>query len=58
MILELFFRPPWWVHVLLWTPLTLLLSLMLLRPFKAVLFALQWKNKAGEARFEDQPPPG
>lgn len=56
MILELFLRPPWWVHVLLWTPITLLLSMWLLRPFKAVLFALQWKNKAGEARFEDLPP--
>jgi uncharacterized protein (DUF983 family) len=56
MILELKVRPPWFVHVLLWVPLTFILSMTLLRPFKATLFALQWRHKAGEARFEDQPP--
>jgi uncharacterized protein (DUF983 family) len=56
MITELFFHPPWWVHGLLWVPAIFALSIWLLRPFKALLFALQWKNKAGEARFEDRPP--
>ena len=27
--------------------------MFLLRPFKATLFALQWKHKAGEAKFEE-----
>ena len=55
MLTELFFRPHWIVHLLLWVPLTFILSMWLLRPFKSLLFALQWKNKAGEARFHDQP---
>jgi len=46
------FEPPYWVHALLWTPVTLGLSLWLLRPFKAVLLALQFKNKAAEARLD------
>jgi uncharacterized protein (DUF983 family) len=57
MLTELFFRPHWIVHVILWVPATFALSMLFLRPFKSLLFALQWKNKAGEARFEDLPPP-
>lgn len=55
MITELAFRPHWVVHLLLWPPITVALSMALLRPFKATLFALQWRNKAGEARLKDQP---
>lgn len=47
------FDPPVWVHLVLWGPVILLLSLWLLRPFKSLLFALQWKNKAEEARWEE-----
>jgi uncharacterized protein (DUF983 family) len=54
MILELAMSPPGWVHVLIWPPVTFGFCLALLRPFKATLFALQWKNSAGEARFEDR----
>jgi len=53
MFTELAFSPPGWVHFLIWPPITLAFCLALLRPFKATLFALQWKNRAGEARFED-----
>lgn len=42
---EVSFEPPLWVHVLLWFPLILVLSLGLLRPFKAVLIALQYRHK-------------
>jgi uncharacterized protein (DUF983 family) len=55
MIFELAFSPPAWVHALIWPPVTFAFCIALLRPFKATLFALQWKNKAGEARFEDLP---
>lgn len=51
MILELAFAPPVWLHVLIWPPVTLAFCLTLLRPFKATLFALQWRNNAGEADF-------
>jgi uncharacterized protein (DUF983 family) len=53
MVFELVVSPPIWVHVLLWVPAIVVVCLMLLRPFKATLFALQWKHKAGEAKFED-----
>lgn len=43
---ELTWSPPEWVHLLLWTPVTLVLSLLLLRPFKATLIALQYRHKA------------
>lgn len=46
-------RPPMWVHLALWLPLTIILSLALIRPFKGVLIALQFHNKAREARPDD-----
>ena len=45
---ELRFEPPIWVHLLLWTPLTLGGSLAMLRPFKATLIALQFRHKASQ----------
>jgi uncharacterized protein (DUF983 family) len=53
MFFEFRLRPPGWVHILIWPPVTLALCLWLLRPVKALLFALQWKHKAGEARLQD-----
>ena len=40
--------PPWWVHVLLWTPLTIGLTIGLLRIAKGLLVALEFRNDAGE----------
>ena len=53
MLFELAVSPPAWVHALIWLPTILIFCMMLLRPFKAILFALQWHNKAEEARWED-----
>lgn len=50
--LELAMEPPWWVHVLLWVPLTLVLTLALLRFAKAMLVALEYKNEARLGRSE------
>lgn len=47
--LELAFSPPIWLHMMLWTPLILAGAIALLRPFKAILIALQFRHKAGEA---------
>jgi len=38
------FHPPPFVHLLLWLPATVILSLALLRPFKATLIALQYQR--------------
>jgi uncharacterized protein (DUF983 family) len=50
---ELNFRPPYWMHALIWLPVTVGLCLVLLPPFKATLFALQYRNQAGEGRRVD-----
>jgi len=45
---EVAFEPPYWLHMALWGPLILVGSLLLLRPFKATLVALQYRHRAGE----------
>ena len=53
---EIAYQPPYWIHIVLWLPLISGLGIGLLRPFKATLAALQYVNKAAEARLdEDQP---
>ena len=42
------FNPPPYVHLILWIPTTLILSLALLPPFKGVLINLQFSNDAHE----------
>ena len=53
LLVELAYAPPTWVHIALWFPLTALLVGAMLRPFKGVLFALQYKNKAQEGRLDE-----
>ncbi len=50
---EFRFRPPIWLHLVLWLPGTLILSLALMRPLKGVMLAAQFMNKAAEARSDD-----
>jgi uncharacterized protein (DUF983 family) len=40
---EAAYAPPYWLHFLLWTPLTLGLSLGLLQPVKGAVIAMQWQ---------------
>ena len=42
---ELAYEPPFWVHAVLWVPLILVGALVLLRPFKATLIALQFRHR-------------
>ena len=51
LITEVAWQPPYWVHFALWLPLGLILPLVLLRPFKGVLMALQYRHKAAEGRL-------
>ena len=55
MFFEFALRPPAWLHIIIWPPLTFAFCLLFLRPVKALLFALQWKHKAGEGRVEEGP---
>lgn len=49
---EALFHPPPFVHLLLWLPSTVILSLLLLRPLKATMVALQYHNRSGEGRLD------
>lgn len=51
--LELRVGPPWWVHVLLWPPVVAGAVVLSLRVSKGALIALEYRNKAREARSED-----
>ncbi|MGQ7792936.1 DUF983 domain-containing protein [Faunimonas sp. B44] len=39
---EMVHAPPIWVHMVLWLPLTVALSLLLMRPVKGAVVGLQW----------------
>ncbi len=39
---ETHYAPSYWVHLALWLPLTLIMSLGLLQPTKGLVVALQW----------------
>jgi uncharacterized protein (DUF983 family) len=48
---QLSFDPPFWVHILLWVPLTTALVIGLLRVAKAALLSLEFTNRAREGRL-------
>ena len=50
--LQLSLEPPWWVHVLLWVPLTTLGVIGGLRLAKAALLWSEYRQKAGDAGRE------
>ena len=49
---EFSFHPPVWVHLIVWLPATLILSLGLMRPLKGAMLAAQFMNRASEARHD------
>lgn len=50
---EIAFRPPIWLHLVIWLPATLILCLALVRPFKGLMIAAQFANRASESRSDD-----
>lgn len=50
-VVQLQLAPPFWVHILLWAPVTLGLVLGLLRIAKGALIALEYRNRAREGRL-------
>ncbi|PKP78167.1 MAG: hypothetical protein CVT81_05940 [Alphaproteobacteria bacterium HGW-Alphaproteobacteria-3] len=49
---EVTWSPPYWVHAMLWIPLTLALTIGLIRPLKGWLVAQQYRHRAEEGRLE------
>ncbi len=49
---EVLYSPPYWVYAVIFLPLTLIVSLGLLRPAKGLMIGLQYRNKAEEGRLE------
>lgn len=49
---EFAYHPPFWLHAVLWGPLILAVTILPLRPMKALMVALQFRNKASEGRLE------
>jgi uncharacterized protein (DUF983 family) len=45
---EFRYEPPWWVHVVIWGPLTVGLAVWLLRVMKALLIAQQYTHRSTE----------
>ncbi|QNA83750.1 DUF983 domain-containing protein [Sphingomonas sp. So64.6b] len=46
-LLEAAFHPPSWVHIALWVPLVILLSIGLIQPAKGGVIAYQWWHGMG-----------
>jgi uncharacterized protein (DUF983 family) len=51
--LELAWRPPFWVHIVLWVPITAAAVIWGLRAGKGALLAAEYQRKAGEAGGSD-----
>jgi uncharacterized protein (DUF983 family) len=53
LLLDSAVRPPFWVHVIIWVPVTAALTVITLRMAKAALLASEYRNKAHEAGKDD-----
>ncbi|ODT31240.1 MAG: hypothetical protein ABS35_05335 [Kaistia sp. SCN 65-12] len=51
--MEVNINPPFWVHLVIWLPLTVVLALTALRLIKGVLLTLQYSRQAAEGRLDD-----
>jgi uncharacterized protein (DUF983 family) len=49
-LLDIAIRPPFWVHVIIWVPVTAVLVIGFLRAAKGAMLALEFRNHAGEAK--------
>ena len=56
LILQVSASPPFWVHIILWVPITTALVIFCLRASKAALLILEYRNKAREGRISGAMP--
>ncbi|MGF1593185.1 MAG: DUF983 domain-containing protein [Kiloniellaceae bacterium] len=50
---EFTFEPPWWLHMVVWSPLVVIVALALLRPMKGMLIAQQFRHHASDSGTVD-----
>ncbi len=51
-MLDIAVRPPFWVHVIIWVPLTIVMVVLSLRVAKGALLVSEYRNRAGEGSLE------
>lgn len=51
MLVEVYVHPPFWLHALLWVPLTFAAVIYGLRAAKGWLFLTEWQRQAHEGRL-------
>jgi len=44
LVVEVAYAPPYWLHAVLWLPLTIALAIGLLQPIKGAIVGWQWAN--------------
>ncbi len=54
MALQASFSPPVWLHMMIWTPVVIVLSILGLRFSKGVMIALQFQTKARQGELGDE----
>lgn len=52
LVVEVNFKPPLWLHAVLWTPAIIGGSIALLRPAKGLIVAMQYLHDAGEGKLD------
>jgi uncharacterized protein (DUF983 family) len=53
-LLDVAARPPFWVHVIIWVPLTVLMVVLSLRVAKGALLVSEYRNQAGEGQTKGE----
>ena len=48
LMVDSIFRPPFWLHVIIWVPFTAAMTVVSLRVAKGALLASEHRNRAGE----------
>ncbi|HEY1124411.1 MAG TPA: DUF983 domain-containing protein [Sphingobium sp.] len=56
LMLQLGAHPPFWVHIILWVPITTALVILCLRTSKAALLILEYRHQAREGRISGAAP--
>mgnify|MGYP001764935243 CR=1 FL=1 len=53
-LLEIYVHPPFWVHAIIWVPLTIVLVILSLRVSKGALLIAEHRNRAVEGKLADK----